>query len=157
MIPDFYHFADYDDSAEWCNEYDVDKFYAALTCIDPRVCAEGRTFDEKSSSFRPYAGKTMRRTKSSYVRDYRYLARKDQIPEQNIGFTLRREKNRITHREKSWYARAHKPDRDGHRNRSEMRSNCTDDSDDEIHSDSEENDEIVGHCATRAITLADFF
>ncbi len=158
-IPNFYHF---DDNLESRVEYDVDEFHAALMYVDPRVCAEGRTFDEKSSSFRPYAGKTMRRTKSSYVRDYRYLARKDQIPEQKIGFALRREKNRVTHREKSWYARAYKPNRDRHRNRSEMRLNCKDDSDDEIHSDSEENDEIVGPCVTcvtrntRVITFCDF-
>ncbi len=152
-IPNFYHF---DDNLESRVVYDADEFHAALMYVDPRVCAEGRTFDEKSSSFRLYAGKTMRRTKSSYVRDYRYLARKDQIPEQKIGFTLRREKNRVTHREKSWYARAYKPNRDGHRNRSHLRMNCDGD---EIHTDSEENDETVGPCVTRNtrdITLCDF-
>ncbi len=152
-IPNFYHFDDYLARVE----YDVDEFHAALMYVDPRVCAEGRTFDEKSSSFRPYAGKTMRRTKSSYVRDYRYLARKDQIPEQKIGFVLRREKNRVSYREKNWYAGAYKPNRDRHRNRSEMRLSCDGD---EIHSDSEENDETVGHCVTRdtrVITLDDFF
>ncbi len=158
-IPNFYHF---DDNLELRVEYDADEFHAALMYVDPRVCAEGRTLDEKIQVSRPYAGKTMRRTKSSYVRDMRRLARNDQIPEQKIGFTIRREKNRVTHREKSWYARAHKPNRDGHRNRIQTRFETN-----VFHTLSDEDDEDACDDSTtlpgtprsesRIVYLADFF
>ncbi len=151
-IPNFYYF---DDDLELPIEYDVDEFYARLTYVDPRVSDESLTLDEKIKVFHSYSGKTMRRTKSSYVRDMRYLARNDHIPEQKIGFTKNREKNRVSYRTKSWYARAH--NRDRHRNRAQMRLNSNDESDYVIPTDSEQNDETIGPCVTRVITLRDFF